>query len=318
MNLNGVDLNLLLAFDALMAERSVTRAGRRTGRTQPAMSAALARLRALFGDELFVRAPGGLQPTPRAVEVAEPIRRALATIQQTLDATEPFDPATTTATFTVGCSDHPAYVVLPLLIEHLRHHAPKVALHVRGFTSRDEAAKLLDTGAVDMTIGVPFRGAPNRVLSRPLFQEPFVCIVRKQHPIADRALTLPAFLRLAHVLASPENDRFGQVDGKLAQVGMKRTLALALPHLYAVPALVARSDMIATVMAGVVTASGHARELRILRPPLDLDPVPFVLSWHRRNDAQPAQRWLRECVVGLTTAAPARAALARRGARRAR
>lgn len=300
MNLNGVDLNLLVAFDALMAERSVTRAGRRTGRTQPAMSAALARLRSLFGDELFVRSPGGLQPTPRALEIAEPLRGALGTIQRTLDAAEPFEPAASTVTFTVGCSDHPAYVVLPLLIEHLRHHAPKVVLHVRGFTSRDEAAKLLDAGTVDMTIGVPFRGAPPRVLSRPLFHEGFVCILRKGHPVAKRPLTLPVFLGLAHVLASPENDRFGQVDGKLAQMGMKRQLALALPHLYAVPSLIARSDMIATVMAGVVTASGHAPELRVLRPPLDLDPVPFVLSWHRRNDAQPAQRWLRECVVALT------------------
>ena len=136
MDLHGVDLNLLVAFDALMAERSVTRAGARIGRTQPAMSAALSRLRALLKDELFVRAPTGLQPTPRALDLAEPLGRALAEIQRTLDYTQSFDPAASAAIFTIGLSEHPTFILLPRLIELLREIAPSVVVRVRSFTAR--------------------------------------------------------------------------------------------------------------------------------------------------------------------------------------
>lgn len=296
MDLHGIDLNLLVAFDALMAERSVTRAGTRIGRTQPAMSAALARLRGLLKDELFIRGPNGLQPTPRALDLAEPLGRALAEIQRTLEFTQGFDPSTSAATFTLGLSDHPTFVLLPRLLEALRSEAPGVALRIRNFTARDDAIAMLDAGKVDLAIGVP-PSATGRILARPLFEERFVCILRKGHPAAQAPLDLPAFLALSHLLVSPENDRFGLVDAGLAKRGLKRRLALTLPHMYAAPLLVARSDMIATLMAGVVAASGHARELEVLVPPLELEPVPFVMTWHRRNDTHPAQRWFRECVT---------------------
>lgn len=125
MDLHGIDLNLLVAFDAFMAERSVTRAGARIGRSQPAMSAALSRLRALTEDELFVRSPAGLQPTARAIDLAEPLSRALADIERTLAFTQRFDPQFSTAIFTLGLSEHPAHIVLPRLVQQLREVAPK-------------------------------------------------------------------------------------------------------------------------------------------------------------------------------------------------
>jgi DNA-binding transcriptional LysR family regulator len=298
MDLHGIDLNLLVAFDALMAERSVTRAGTRIGRTQPAMSAALARLRSLLKDELFIRGPNGLQPTPRALDLAEPLGRALAEIQRTLEFTQGFEPSTSAATFTLGLSDHPTFVVLPRLLETLRIEAPGVVLRIRNFTARDDAIAMLDAGEVDLAIGVP-PSATGRILTRPLFEERFVCILRKGHPAAQAPLDLAAFLALSHLLVSPENERFGLVDAALAKRGLKRRLALTLPHMYAAPLLIARSDMIATLMGGVVAASGHSDELDVLVPPLELEPVPFVLSWHRRNDVHPAQRWFRECVAGV-------------------
>ncbi len=300
MDLHGIDLNLLVAFDALMAERSVTRAGTRVGRTQPAMSAALGRLRALLQDELFVRGPDGLQPTPRALDLAEPLGHALAEIQRTLDFTQRFDPQSSAASFTLGLSDHPAFVLLPRLLERLRETAPSVTLRVVSFTARDDAVSILDAGEADLTIGVPSTvSAGGRISSRPLFEERFVCVVRKDHPVADRPLDLGTFLGLSHLLVSPERERFGQVDAALAKQGLKRRLALTLPQMYAAPALIARSDMIATLMAGVVTASGREGELRVLPPPVELSPVPFVVSWHKRNDAHPAQRWLRDRISSL-------------------
>ena len=300
MDLHGIDLNLLVAFDALIAERSVTRAGARIGRTQPAMSAALSRLRALLDDELFVRSPKGLQPTPRALDLAEPLSRALAEIQRTLEFTQAFDPTTSAATFGLGLSEHPAYVVLPALVERLRSAAPAVTLRVRSFTDRDDALHLLDAGEVDVAVGVAATTSPGRILTRPLFEDRFVCVLRKEHPAAAAPLTLDAFLNLSHLLVSPENERFGRVDAALAKQGLKRRLALTLPQMYAAPLLVARSDMIATLLSRVVAGSGQSEALDVLEAPVDLDPVTFLMAWHRRNDAHPAQRWFRETMAGLS------------------
>ncbi len=299
MDLHGIDLNLLVAFDALMAERSVTRAGTRIGRTQPAMSAALSRLRSLLRDDLFIRGATGLQPTLRALDLAEPLGRALADIQRTLEFTQVFEPRSSTVSFNLGLSEHPTFVLLPLLVERLRELAPGITLRVRTFTARDDAVTLLDAGEIDLAIGVPPTVAAGRILTRPVFEERFVCIVRKGHTAAAATLDLETFLGLSHLLVSPENERFGHVDAALARLGLKRRLALTLPQMYAAPILVARSDMIATLMGGVVSASGHADELCVLEPPLELEPVTFVLSWHKRNDGHPAQRWLRGCIASL-------------------
>ena len=299
MDLHGIDLNLLVAFDALMAERSVTRAGARISRTQPAMSAALSRLRSLLRDELFVRGATGLQPTPRALDLAEPLGRALADIQRALEFTQAFDPRSSAAAVTLGLSEHPAFALLPRLVEHLQDVAPAVTLRIRGFTARDDAIGMLDAGGADLAVSAPPTTTPARILTRPVFEERFVCIVRKGHAAAPGPLDLKTFLTLSHLLVSPEGDRFGYVDAALARQGLKRRLALTLPNLYAVPPLIARSDMVSTVMSGVVSASGHAGELCVLDPPLDLAPVPFVMAWHKRNDAHPAQRWLRDCIASL-------------------
>lgn len=298
MDLHGIDLNLLVAFDALMKERSVTRAGIRIGRTQPAMSAALSRLRGLLNDELFIRSPAGLQPTPRALDLAEPLGHALTEIQRTLEFTQTFDPTTSTATFSIALSDHPTFRVLPVLLDALRQKAPGITLRIGNFTARDDAITLLDAGEADLTIGVS-PTASGRILTRPLFSEDFVCVLRRNHPATKAPLDLQAFLSLSHLLVSPENDRFGLVDAALAKMGHKRRLAVTLPTMYAAPLVIARSDLIATLMAGVIPASGQADALAIRPPPIDLDPITFTMSWHRRNDVHPAQRWLRDFVAGL-------------------
>jgi len=298
MDLHGIDLNLLVAFDALMCERNVTRAGVRIGRTQPAMSAALSRLRLLLKDDLFVRSAAGLQPTPRALELAAPLGKALASIQRTLDFTQDFDPARSTVRFTLGLSEHPAFVLLPQLLRRLAHQAPGVTVKVRSFIAREDAVSLLDAGEVDVAVGVP-GGATPRIPTMPLFEERFVCVARKTHALAKKKMTLERFLSCQHLLVSPEGDGVGLVDIKLAQLGRKREIALALPQMYAAPGIVAHSALLATMMEGAVRASGMRASLAVLPlpPEIELAPVPFVLHWHRRNDGHPAQRWLREQIA---------------------
>jgi len=269
----------------------------RIGRTQPAMSAALLRLWTLLRDELFVRGPDGLPPTPRALDLAEPLGHALGEIQRTLEFTQAFDPRSSAMTFNLGLSEHPTFALLPCMAEILQGAAPAVTLRVRSFTAGDEAVAMLDAGGADLTIGVPQATSTGRILTRPLFEERFVCIVRKGHAAARALLDLQTFLGLSHLLVSPEGDGVGYVDAALAKLGLRRPITLTLPHMQGVPALVARTDMISTVMGGAVTASGHADELCVLDPPLDLDTVPFVMSWHRRNDVHPAQRWFRDFIA---------------------
>ena len=305
MDLHGIDLNLLVAFDALMSERSVTKAGRRIGRTQPAMSAALARLRFLLDDELFVRSQSGLQPTPRAIDLSLPLGRALQDIQRTLEFAQQFDPRLSPITFNIGLSEHPAFKLLPHITKSLREYAPTVTLHVRTFVAREEALTMLDAGEADVVVGVPPRSAPGRILTKPLFSENFVCIVRKDHPLAVAKLTLDAYLGLDHVLVSPEGDRFGHVDAALAEKGLRRRLAVTLPQMYAAPRVISQTDMIATLMEGVIEVSGYRHLLQVLPPPIEIASVPFIMCWHRRNDAHPAQQWLRDCIADLPEPTPA-------------
>jgi len=195
-------------------------------------------------------------------------------------------------------------VLLPSLVEALQRISPAITLRVRAFTARDEAVAMLDAGEVDLTVSVPATMTTGRILTRPLFEERFVCIVRRNHPAARAPLDLGAFLELSHLLVSPEGSGIGYVDAALAKQGLKRRLAITLPHMHAVPALIARTDMIATVMGGAVATSGHAHELCVLDPPLDLEPVQFVMSWHRRNDTHPAQRWFRDRIISLSDNPP--------------
>ena len=299
MDLHGIDLNLLVAFDAIMAERSVTKAGHRIGRTQPAMSAALSRLRGLFDDQLFVRGQDGLQPTPRAIELAEPLGRSLEEIGRTLGFAQEFDPALSRITLNIALQEHAAFKLLPNLVKRLHAQAPATKLAIRSYTARDDAIALLDAGEADVAVGVPPSSAPGRIFTTMLFEEEYVCVVRKNHPAAGRSLQLETFLSLEHLLVSPEGDRFGHTDTALAQRGLRRSLAVTLTQMYAAPALVAGSDLISTLMRGVVEVSGFEDRLEILKPPLQLDPCPYVMSWHRRNDAHPAQKWLRACIRSI-------------------
>ena len=223
----------------------------------------------------------------------------LADIQRTFAFTQAFEPWSSAAVLTLGLSEHPTFMLLPRLVARLREVAPAITLRVRSFTARDDAVTMLDAGEMDLAIGMPPTTQAGRIPTRLLFEERFVCVMRRRHPATEVPLDLPAFLALSHLLVSPEDERFGHVDAALAKRSLKRRLALTLPQMNAAPTLVDQLNMIATLTAGMIPASGHADELTVVTTPLDLDPVPFVLSWHCRNDGHPAQRWLREAVASL-------------------
>ena len=301
MDVAGFDLNLLKAFDALYAERHVTHAGLRVGLSQSAMSGALTRLRDVLGDELFVRTPGGMQPTPRAHELAGPIAEALRLLGRALQA-EAFDPRSADRTFTVAMSDYAAAVILPPLLARLGAAAPRVDLRVRGIFGRDEAVALLDGGEADLAVGVPVE-ASARILARPLFRESFVCAARRGHPAFAEGAGLAAFAAAPHLLVSPEGDRSGLVDRELAKRGLARRVVLSLPQFLVAPLVIAETDLVATLSARL--AQRFARTglgIALHPPPLPLPSWPLAMMWHRRADAHPASAWLRDLVAAIAAA----------------
>lgn len=301
MDFHGIDLNLLAAFDALMSERNVTRAATQVGVSQPAMSAALSRLRKQFGDPLFLRSADGLLPTPRARELAEPITQALRQIEAALVKKPVFVPGAAKLRVNLGLSDYPAFVLLPALLEAIAQEAPGVAIDVHAFNDRDDAVGLLDAGAIDVAIGITPTQPESRILTRPLLRDEFVTIIARDHPAARRAMTMKTYLGLPHVLVSPEGQRHGLVDDALAQHGKQRTLALTMPQMFAVPAIVARSGIIATIMKRVALNSPASRKLALFPPPVALPEIVFHLIWHRRSDGHPAQQWLRTLIANVAS-----------------
>lgn len=297
MDFHGIDLNLLVAFDALMSERNVTRAAIQVGVSQPAMSAALSRLRTLLGDPLFQRSADGLLPTARARDLAAPIAQALQQIEAAMVQQPAFHPETASLTFRLGLQDYPTLVLLPALLEALEKSMPGVSLNVLAFNDRDAAVDLLDAGMIDVAIGVLPGNTDGRILTRPLLRDEFVTIVSTDPLAARRAMDLASYLDLQHVLVSPEGQLHGLVDQALAQQGLKRKLALTLPQLFAVPAVVARTKMAATILKRVALQAQVSHGLMLFAPPLALPEIVFHLIWHRRSDSHPAQRWFREFIA---------------------
>lgn len=302
MDFHGIDLNLLAAFDVLMSERNVTRAAALVGVSQPAMSAALSRLRILLGDPLFLRSADGLLPTPRARELAEPISQALRQIEATLVKQPEFVPGKAALAFNLGLSDYPAFVLLPALLEALGEQAPGIAINVHAFDDRDDAVDMLDAGEIDAAIGVPPTQPVGRILTRPILRDEFVTIVASHHPAARRGMSMKSYLSLPHALVSPEGQRHGLVDEALAQQGMQRTLALTLPQMFAVPAVVARTTMTATVLKRVALNSPAGGKLVLFPPPMPLPDIVFHVMWHRRSEGNPAQQWLRALIESVAQA----------------
>ena len=295
VRLEDINLNLLMALDALLAEGSVTRAAARARVTQSAMSHALANLRALLGDELLVRGRRGLVLTPKAEQLTGPLRRGLQELQRAIRGESSFDPRTSRRTFSIATKDNLAVLFVPRLLALLEREAPNVNLRMRPCEPRVQA-ELLESGAIDLAVQAGHEDAPG-LLRRRLLTERFVCLVREGHPAVKGRLDLATYVRLSHVLISFEGDGPGTVDVELAKVGLERRIAVRLPWVLACPMIVASSDLVLTAPRCVAEVFSEAFAVRTLEPPIALPTFDVVAMWHERFDQDAAHRWLRDVIV---------------------
>lgn len=297
MNISQVNLNLLLAFDALMTDRHVTRAAHRCGVTQSAMSNSLKQLRALFDDPLFLRGQRGVTPTARALSLAGPIRSGLAAFEQAL-APQRFDPRRAERTFVVLASDYMEFVLLPPLVRRLAKEAPGVKIHARAW-GLHEAAPALADGSADLMLGYT-NDVPAQHREQILFEEEYVCVLRKGHPRVAKRLSLPAYVELEHVVVSQHaTSGAASVDRALAARGLERRIGARVSHFLMVPRLVAETDMVAALSRRVAEPLSRAFAVRVLAPPLKLPKSRPSQVWHERSHTDPSHAWLRDLVADV-------------------
>jgi DNA-binding transcriptional LysR family regulator len=294
MHIRAVDLNLLKAFNALHAERAVTRAASRIGLSQPAMSHALSRLRGLFSDDLFVRTPNGMEPTARAREIAPLISAAIEQIEAALNLGAGFDPATSSATFTAGMGEYAEVALVGRLAEAFSREAPKATLRLLSLHGGD-AAEQLERGAVDVAVA-HLRAMPPTIETTLLFRDPFVVIGRKGHKITQGPLSVEAYAAQNHVLVSPRGQASGALDRILVDFGLRRRVALLVATYLAVPAALAGSDLIATVPSRAARLIAAHADIATLPLPVDFSAT-VSIAWHRRTTSEPAQAWFRKLLM---------------------
>jgi DNA-binding transcriptional LysR family regulator len=311
MDTSGLDLNLLQALEALLAERNVTRAAARLRLSQPALSARLARLRDLLGDPLLLPAQRGMTPTARALELEAPLRQALDSLRALVARQSRFHAATARLTVAVAASDYVQHSVLIDFVLALRPVAPRIRVALRtldGATIGNQMA----AGEIDLAL-MTAETAPRELRRRVLFEEHYVAIARRAHPKVRTPLTIEQFCALDHVLVSPRGGGFtGATDRLLAASGRSRNVVVSAAHFLFVPEIIARSDLVALVPARLVR--GRTHDLQVFAPPIPVEGFQIAMLWHDRTHEHLGHRWLRDQLASSTAMSSApRGPRARRG-----
>lgn len=294
MDLKDVDLNLLLVFNRLLAERRVSKVAQSLGLTQPGVSNALKRLRVLLGDELFVRTARGMEPTPYATRLAEPIGYALSTIYDSLNEVEHFDPESSKRKFKIGMTDIGEVYFLPGLMAALREAAPGISVS----TVRNTAVNLQDemeSGQIDLAIGL-LPQLKSGYFQRRLFKQRYVCMFREGHALDKEALTVEEFQNADHVAVVSGGTGHAIVDQSIERLGIRRNLCLTVPHFVAVGHILSHSSMIATVPERYAMACAQPFGLKYVAHPLSLPEVSINIFWHAKFNKEPANKWLRSLI----------------------
>lgn len=294
VDISKIDLNLLVALDALLTERSVTRAARRLGLTQSSMSHSLGRLRVLLGDPLFVRVGRAMEPTPRALHLAAPLRRILGEIGHLLVEEGGFDPATTTRSFSLVCPDLVAPFV-PDLLAVLQREAPKVRLQLRPPPRGELASALLDS-TDDVAVGLPQPEVPG-IMQRALGSIRWCVFARAGHPALRRRWSRDVWLSYPHIVVEVTGMKRGYVNDALSDLGVTRTVGLVVPGFLYAPLAVARTDLLFTGPCPLVAPL--AAQLGLVHRPLPfpLPASPVQLYWPERLQSDPGHRWFRSSVA---------------------
>lgn len=297
MELHELDLNLLVVFNQLLVERRVSKVADNLGLSQPAVSNSLAKLRRHFGDELFLRTPKGMEPTPYADQLAESVSYALAMIHSGINQRTSFEPATARRSFTIGMTDIGEIYFLPALIERLRREAPGVALS----TVRNAAVNLrdeLESGKVDLAIGL-LPQLKAGFFQRRLFAQSYVCLLRRGHRLDKRRISLAEYAAAEHLVVVSAGTGHGKVDELLLRSGIERTVRLTVPHYVSVGHILRGSDLIATVPERLADRLLEPFGLVKLPHPAKLPDVAINVFWHAKYHRSPANRWLRGVVFEL-------------------
>jgi DNA-binding transcriptional LysR family regulator len=287
------DLALLRCFATLHHERHLSRAAARVGLSQPAMSRALGRLREAFDDALFVRTPRGMVPTVRADALAPQVI-AVLDAAGALVRPPAFDPRTLARTFSIGTTDFPDAALLPRLVALLAREAPDVTVQTRPITS--DLADALAAGRLDLMIGVRESVPPDARLTK-LYDERFVCAVRRDHPRVGKRLSLARYCELPHLLIAPAGNPGSRVDGLLATRGQSRRVVLRVHTFGSAASIIAGSDLVLTAPCRILEPIAAAFGLRLLPPPLAIPGFSLFVAWHPRADADPAHAWFRTAII---------------------
>ena len=311
-NFRTLDLNLLRVFDQVMAERNLTRAARNLSMTQPAVSNALNRLRDALGDRLVTRSGYGVEPTPRALALWPAIADALRQLESSITPGQ-FIASEANTTFTIALADATAAELMPGLVEILERDAPGVTVRCQPLTTRDPR-RLLDEGQVDIAVGFfpavladltaqAQAGGLAAFDHQRLYEGRYVCVMRKDHPLARGPLTLKRFCEARHMLVSFSGRPYGFIDEALASLGRSRRVVLTVNQFFTAGRVVATSDLLTVLPAHFIDVTGRAEQLVQRDLPFDVPPVHVDSLWHRRQGQRSDHAWLR-----LALAASARKA----------
>lgn len=301
INLAAIDLNLLVAFEALLEQRSVTKAAEQLQIGQPAMSAALSRLRILFEDELFVRLGRQMQPTLKAEAIAPGILSALQQIRQAVTASQTFDPFVSDRTFTIGSSDYTSFVLMPSLLKFCLQNAPHINLRMIEF-DKNKIGDLLEQGEIDVALGV-FPDPPRQTQWEPIFEERFVGIARQGHPaIHHGTMSLEAFAQFPHALTTLRRDATGAIDKALKEQNLARRVAFTTPHMMVLPFAIASSDLVAALPQRIAHRLANVCDLTLFELPIHTKPWMVSMLWSTLSDQDEANRWLRDSIRSISQA----------------
>lgn len=309
MRFSNLDLNLLRVFDAVMTEQNLTRAASRLAMTQPAVSNALRRLREALGDELLIRTAHGVKPTPRAETLWPAVRRALTELEEAITPEGSFDMSRAQNTFRLAMADATAALWLPALVRSIAREAPGLTIRMVPLTTREPRPMLL-RGDIDMAVGffpgVSAQLAGSQAASvspirhEQLYSGHYVCVMRKNHPLAGTDLTLDSYCAANHLLVSFSGRAHGLVDEALARMGRERRILLTVNQFFTAGRVVATSDLITVLPRHLIASTGITGALIMKELPFELPNVHVDMLWHERDTRSPAHKWLRSHLSGTT------------------
>ena len=295
MNINNFDLNLLVVFRTLFEEKNVTKASKKVGITQPAMSNALNRLRYLVKDELFIRGPKGMRPTPRAIELSVPIQIALSNIETSLSELN-YDPKVSRKQFKLAISDDIAPLILPNLTTYLEKNSPNTSLCVRS-NQGEEAIRLLDVNEIDFALG-KFDWIPTRFGVQVLFQEKFVCLMKANHFLAgEEKLSMDQYLSTKHLRVAPMEAPIAPIDRALNQLNVERTISVRIDLITLSPFVLKNSNLVLTLPSKTAQRIAKTHNFKIVELPLELEKRNTKLIWHKELTKHPAYDWLKDKII---------------------